>query len=547
MNSPLVSVIVPVYNVEKYVAKCLDSIVNQTYQNLEILVIDDGSTDSSSEICQEYQGKDSRIIYFKKENGGLSSARNFGLERATGKYFAYVDSNDYILPDMISSFVTLAESNGLDLVKSNFCRCTSGGELTEANPETGEVRFFTAEQAMESFLNDPYSPTKAFKVSVCDALYLRERFGNITFPEGKIYEDGYYTPLVIINCRKAAHIDKAFYVYRINDKSIISENFNKKSLKSLDDWEFIYKNVVPVMPQFKLRIAGIWAERLVNKFEKIISDDSLDPDGFYTEQVKSVFRDNFELFKSSPASKETVTKIKTAIKDPDEYYNKYILKSRSKEPLAIRIKVFVKFLFDRRKELIECVPLFVKKIFRRKKKIFLLGTPSYNNIGDHAIVLGSRNFVKKYFPEFSYAEYDKFSDASLERATQAKLRADIKKGDIILLTGGGNFGTIYPAEEEYRIKIISNYKKNKIIFLSSTMCFEDDFFGHCRLKRSKIVYNAHPDLTLFLRDEKSLNDAQKVFEKNKCYLMPDFANILIGEVEKPDKREGIYVCFRKDK
>lgn len=546
MSSPLVSVIVPVYNVERYVAQCLESIINQKYKNLEILVVDDGSTDNSSAICLDYAQKDPRIKYIRKENGGLSSARNKGLEHAVGKYVVYVDSDDYILPDMISECVASAEENGLDLVKSNFCRCNGDGKLKETEPETGKTRFFTPEQAMESFLNEPYSPRKAFKVSVWDALYLRERFDGITFPEGKIYEDGYYTPLVIINCRKAAHIDKSFYVYRINDKSIMGESFNKKSLKSLDDWEFIYKNVVPVMPQYKMRIAGIWAKRLVGNFEKIISDDSLDPDGVYTSQITDYFKENFDLFKEACGQGETLEKIEAAQKDKDAYYRKYILNKKPAESKIIKLKTFVKFLIDRRKELIKCIPLFIKKLYRKKRKIFLLGTPSYNNIGDHAIALGTRKFVKKYFPDCDYSEYDRLSDPSLERAAQAQIKAEIKKNDIILLIGGGNFGSLYPAEEDYRLKIIGTYTKNKIVFLSSTMCFEDTFFGRCRLKKSKTVYNDHPDLTLFLRDEKSFDEAQKVFDKTKCFFMPDFANMLIGKIEQPKARDGIYVCFRKD-
>ena len=108
MNEPLISVIVPVYNVEKYLPQCLDSIKNQTYTNLEIILVDDGSTDSSESICEDYAKSDSRIKLYHKENGGLSDARNYGIERASGQYFTFIDSDDYITKDYVSYLLELA-------------------------------------------------------------------------------------------------------------------------------------------------------------------------------------------------------------------------------------------------------------------------------------------------------------------------------------------------------------------------------------------------------------------------------------------------------
>ena len=101
MNKPLISIIIPVYNAEKYLKKCLDSVINQTYKNLEIILVDDGSTDKSPEICDKYAEKDSRIIVLHKENGGVSSSRNAGLDIFKGEYLSFVDSDDYVEPDYI--------------------------------------------------------------------------------------------------------------------------------------------------------------------------------------------------------------------------------------------------------------------------------------------------------------------------------------------------------------------------------------------------------------------------------------------------------------
>ena len=127
----LVSVIIPVYNVEKYLSKCLDSIVNQTYNNLQIILVNDGTKDNSLEICQNYQNKDSRIQVINKENGGLSSARNKGLEYAEGKYCLFVDSDDYVELDLIESAVSKMEEVNADMVVFGFERFYEGTENTE--------------------------------------------------------------------------------------------------------------------------------------------------------------------------------------------------------------------------------------------------------------------------------------------------------------------------------------------------------------------------------------------------------------------------------
>lgn len=114
-DNPLISVIIPVYNMEKYLRRCLDSVLAQDYTNLEILVVDDGSTDGSWAICQEYARKDARITVIHQENGGLSAARNTGLDRATGAYIAFVDSDDYILPNMYSAMLACKNREDADI------------------------------------------------------------------------------------------------------------------------------------------------------------------------------------------------------------------------------------------------------------------------------------------------------------------------------------------------------------------------------------------------------------------------------------------------
>ena len=122
MGKELISIIVPVYNAEKYLQKCLDSILEQTYQNLEIIIVNDGSTDNSGQICHEYEQKDSRIIYMEKENGGVSDTRNTGLDRMTGSYVTFVDSDDWLEPNYVQFLYEKLIEHQADIVVGNYTR-----------------------------------------------------------------------------------------------------------------------------------------------------------------------------------------------------------------------------------------------------------------------------------------------------------------------------------------------------------------------------------------------------------------------------------------
>ena len=548
MMNPLVTVVVPVYNVEKYVGQCLESILNQSYANIEVIVVNDGSKDSSADICKRYADSDDRVLLINKENGGLSSARNAALDNVHGKYLMYVDSDDYIKPGMIENMVAVAEKECVDLVKCNFCRCTQDGIEDNCDDDTGTIKLFSAEESVENFLTAPYSSRKCFRITVWDSLYLFDVVKEIRFPEGKLYEDGYYTPVVLLNCRKTAHIDTSFYVYRQNNSSIIGNGFSEKSLKSIDDWEFIYNHINEKMPRFSVIAAGLWLNKLIRTYENIISDDTVDKNNYYKNYIRERLLSNSELFKKTKQYKTFKQKIKIITKKPDLFYEQFVLNDSPQEPFINRVKISVYFIIKHFRELIGVLEIFVKRLFRKKRKIFLLGTPSHNNIGDHAIALGTRKYILDNFASFDFIEYDRVNDFFTQKLNLLEIKAGIKKKDIILFHGGGNLGNIYMIEENYRREIIKTFKNNKIIVLSSSMFFTDDFDGHSQLKRTKTIYNKHKDLTLFLRDNDSFQKAKEYFKNCKLFLMPDMALYLnqILDYTNMRRHDSIYLCLRND-
>lgn len=226
----LISVIVPVYNVEQYLKICLDSIINQTYINLEIILVNDGSTDGSGDICEEYKRNDGRIKVIHKENGGLSSARNIGIRNATGNWIGFVDSDDYVEKDMYESLLLLAKKYKADLVLGQFRTFDSLDIEDYINTNSNII--FKEKELIETFILNPgkYRITN----SVWDRLYKKELVENIDFPEGKLNEDIVYTIEVFYKCKKAVYVDHAYYNYRINRaESIMTKQYRPKNLYDL--------------------------------------------------------------------------------------------------------------------------------------------------------------------------------------------------------------------------------------------------------------------------------------------------------------------------
>ena len=218
----MISVIVPVYNVEPYLRKCLDSIINQIYRDLEIIVVDDGSTDGSGAICDEYKEKDDRIKVFHTANRGLSAARNLGLDNATGDWIGFVDSDDWIEPDMYSALIKCAEETGADLVE---CGCYT--DFASATIERAAIQgTVTDKEAVESLIRDE------IRTQVWNKIWKLQLFAEIRFPEGRSFED-VATTYKLIRGATVTGVPENLYHW-IQRESSISQSHDKQNL--VDYW-----------------------------------------------------------------------------------------------------------------------------------------------------------------------------------------------------------------------------------------------------------------------------------------------------------------------
>lgn len=217
----LLSVIIPIYNVEPYLDRCMESIVNQTYKNLEIIMVDDGSPDNCPELCEVWSKKDNRIKVVHKENGGLSDARNVGISVATGEYIAFVDSDDFVDLDMYRYMIDALEKNDADI---STCGRYSyrNGEVSQKHIAANEI-VLTPIQAIDELLRGGLIEEAAW-----DKIYKKKLFDGIVFPVGEINEDLPIMPLLFEKANKIVCTGKALYYYCDNLGSITHEAYNEK-------------------------------------------------------------------------------------------------------------------------------------------------------------------------------------------------------------------------------------------------------------------------------------------------------------------------------
>lgn len=229
-----ISVVVPIYNVEQYLDQCVKSIVNQSYTNLEIILVDDGSQDRCSDICDKWEIKDERIRVIHKINGGLSDARNCGMEIATGDYFSFIDSDDFVDTSMYSKLL-----NGIQKYNADIAVCGRymyrDGKCKKRH-SVNDIKVFNEDEGIGELLRGVY-----IDESACGKLYKRELWEGIHFPYGEINEDIITIPHVFEKSKRIVHVSEPLYYYRYNPKSITNGGYNKKDRIVFRHIEYIKK------------------------------------------------------------------------------------------------------------------------------------------------------------------------------------------------------------------------------------------------------------------------------------------------------------------
>lgn len=497
-----ISIIVPIYNVEKYLRKCIDSILNQSYDNLQIILVDDGSPDNCPKICDEYLNKDNRIQVIHKSNGGLSSARNAGIKVANGKYIAFIDSDDYIELNMIEKLVNAIEKSNADLCICGIRWVNKDGTLfTKVAKSPIKNIVYDDDKKFDLFIQANYF----YYVTAVNKLYKKSLFDSILFPEQKINEDEFTAHHIFNCCNRICCIEDELYNYVQADTSIMRSEFSIKRLDGVEaflDRALFFKNK-------KMR------EHYV----------------FCTRQAYGLMY--------------------TCLQRLDVYKNRKII-----HPLFKKVYKYLKFDLRRIKLYLAYYPKLIKgaiKYFLYKSylrenfktkndsRIVLLATPQHGNLGDQAIVFAEYQILNKIFPKQKVVEipnecYIRFPELC---------KRYIRKQDLIIIDGGGNLGSIWKKEDDKISNIIQDFRDNKIVIFPQTCFYEKDDVK--RIERNFNIYKQTKRLSVMLRDKKSFDLFNSLFPEISSYFVPDIVlSLNLNSSVFQQKRNGVLLCFRDD-
>lgn len=244
-KEPLISVIIPVYNVEEYLDRCLESVANQTYKNIEIILIDDGSTDNSGKMCDQWAEKDRRIRVIHQKNGGLSNARNKGIEEAKGEFISFVDSDDWIEANMLTDFISIAMTQHCDIVCSDPFHTNGKKQISKKRKKKiitySQYEFVKRYLKINSNKTLYYAHSKLFRKNIIEA--------NI-YPEGLTAEDVVGTYICILNSKKICLTTQKYYNYFYNPNSITRNGFNKNNFDLIPIWDKMIDITKKRAPQY---------------------------------------------------------------------------------------------------------------------------------------------------------------------------------------------------------------------------------------------------------------------------------------------------------
>lgn len=253
MNS-LISVIVPIFKVEEYLSRCVDSILNQTYKNLEIILVDDGSPDNCGKICDDYVDKDNRIKVVHKKNGGLSDARNAGIAVATGEYISFIDSDDYIALDFFETLYNTMQSEKSYIVECSVVKFYEDDHFDDFC-DNNIINNYNTQEGLSGLISE-----NPFKQHVWNKLYKSSLVLDIPFAVGRLNEDEFWTYQIFGRAKKITRINKTMYYYFQRKGSIMGTSYSLRRLDALEGkmnrQEYIEKNFPKLVTQAKIDLFG---------------------------------------------------------------------------------------------------------------------------------------------------------------------------------------------------------------------------------------------------------------------------------------------------
>lgn len=541
-----VSIIIPIYNVSDYMDQCIQSACNQTYTNIEIILVDDGSTDDSGRKCDSWSEQDDRIQVVHKNNGGLSSARNAGLDVATGTYIYFLDGDDYIAPTLLEQ--TIPHMDGeFDMVVLGHYYVSDDGKITVDEGHESNIYFLESNNDRISFFI--YTLLRGrIGWEAWDRIYRRELIEryNLRFEDNqKIFaEDLCFCLCYCAHAKKVVSLTDLLYYYRKRESSIMGTDGKKFNLGRMNE--------------LSKRVLGFYQKwndcrELVNVFPVIhfmimnrIITGYRSETGYSDKEIRNAIKKDVQdmsFFKKNIAKLRKYRILLYPLYDTmrlEEQLNKmqYYATGNFVE-WSIRNRIAYKNI--KQLENVNTYKLQKTEEFQQcGKRIFLLGSENWGNIGDYKIAECIIEFIKEYFNECKIIEIP----ASRYYEEIPWLKRFIKKEDLIIMPGGGNLGDQYLGAQRIRNDIILRWRENAKIIFPQTIFFSKSQQGLKELMDAKEIYTFENNIILFCREKVSYEFAQMHFNC-ESYLVPDIV-LFCNEQKNMIRDDNILFCMRSD-
>jgi exopolysaccharide biosynthesis predicted pyruvyltransferase EpsI len=529
----LVTVIVPVYKVEKYLEKCLDSILGQSYRNLEIILVDDGSLDNCGQICDDYALKDPRIVVIHKANGGLSSARNAALDITKGDWILCVDSDDYIHPRMVEKMLSSTKAYSVDIVICSHY-IEKENKLSITDRIIDDVVVMDRMQALDRLVED-----KEIKSYAWGKLYRADLFSGVRYPEGRNYEDIATTYYLFDRAQKIIKIPEYLYFYLVRDDSISYNN-------SAGSW---HKGCHASCLGQEERAEYFKKKGYAELYDKAMA--SLLP--YLFSDIKSAYK--VKAFEDARSARDYIGSYR-------EYFwqnsyvsakDKKLISVYMKGPGAFGVYETVKKPFSRIGKAFRKTKAHIRAARSdydfslqsgRSRRIIYFELPCFDNLGDHAIAYATGKLLNEICEKLDDTQVYIVSGWDTDMAVSS-LKKVIGKRDVIVCQGGGNFGSLYEFAQVFRRKVLESFCDNKIVVMPQTVFYSEDESGKKELSLDQKAVERCKMLTILARDRKSLELFKQYFSAD-VRLMHDVVTTL--DIPSFDvERRGILLCLRSDK
>ena len=543
LQNELISVVIPVFNVAGYIDCCLESVTSQDYKNLQIIVVDDGSTDGSAEACDKWSAIDSRVEVFHIVNSGLSAARNFGMRHVRGSRVVFVDSDDRIGAHHIRRLVSALEccdDPAHSVVVTGFSPVVPGQTLADDEGKVFQPVFLDAATAIA----ESVTAGARFGAYAWGKLYPRELFHLLEYPVGRYYEDQFVTYKVFLKASDIVYLPADDYFYTQKRKGSISAGSRVRELDYLDAIRETLAVVAAfcheAVPAVKRRYLG----SLVSGVEIAISAGK-------EESARSLYKEaaGFRSEAMADHGLNGAIRMKYALLGMGFHFFGAFTRVRTRLASDVLSDVFPKIrrrVARKKNKKTLMQNYLMKRAANRGHVAFLVMTPRYKNFGDHLIALSERNLMREAgitnVIEVPYEDCQEIGSG---------FKRLFGEGDCLLFTGGGYLGSLWPGLEQTAEKVLASvHSSNRVLFFPESI-FYDGVPNYSDTALIKSIRSCPTQVLVCVRERESLARLGVCLDANAVKLLPDvglFVRWTDIMRERPERDFNlVLVCLRHDR